>query len=124
MSTRIKHVFFDLDHTLWDFDKNSGLTFEKIFKLNAIDVELNSFLKVYEPINLNYWKLYREERVTKPQLRYGRLKDAFDQLELIVEDDMINHLSEAYIEHLLIKLRSLFLSNERGMECIGESQFK
>ena len=100
MSTRIKHVFFDLDHTLWDFDKNSGLTFEKIFKLNAIDVELNSFLKVYEPINLNYWKLYREERVTKPQLRYGRLKDAFDQLELIVEDDMINHLSEAYIEHL------------------------
>ena len=100
MSTRIKHVFFDLDHTLWDFDKNSGLTFEKIFKLNAIDVELNSFLKVYEPINLNYWKLYREERVTKPQLRYGRLKDAFDQLELVVEDDMIHHLSEAYIEHL------------------------
>ena len=100
MSTRIKHVFFDLDHTLWDFDKNSGLTFEKIFKLNAIDVELNSFLKFYEPINLNYWKLYREERVTKPQLRYGRLKDAFDQLELVVEDDMIHHLSEAYIEHL------------------------
>ena len=100
MSTRIKHVFFDLDHTLWDFDKNSGLTFEKIFKLNAIDVELNSFLNVYEPINLNYWKLYREERVTKPQLRYGRLKDAFDQLELVVEDDMIHHLSEAYIEHL------------------------
>ena len=52
MSNGIKHVFFDLDHTLWDFDKNSGLTFEKIFKLNNIDVELKEFLPVYEPINL------------------------------------------------------------------------
>ena len=27
----ITDVFFDLDHTLWDFEKNSALTFEKIF---------------------------------------------------------------------------------------------
>ncbi|PTM02782.1 MAG: noncanonical pyrimidine nucleotidase, YjjG family [Bacteroidetes bacterium] len=101
MSNGIKHVFFDLDHTLWDFDKNSGLTFEKIFKLNNIDVELKDFLPVYEPINLSYWKLYREEKVTKSALRYGRLKEAFDQIEVTVEDDIINHLSEAYIEHLI-----------------------
>jgi len=75
MNKIIKHVFFDLDHTLWDFDKNSGLTFQKIFKLNAIDTKLKDFLEVYEPINLKYWKLYREERVTKSALRYGRLKD-------------------------------------------------
>jgi putative hydrolase of the HAD superfamily len=100
MKTKIKHVFFDLDHTLWDFDKNSGLTFEKVFKLNNIDVKLEDFLTVYEPINLNYWKLYREEKVTKSALRYGRLKEAFDLIEMQVEDDLINHLSEAYIEHL------------------------
>lgn len=29
----ITDVFFDLDHTLWDFDKNSALTFDKIFKI-------------------------------------------------------------------------------------------
>lgn len=100
MSQHIKHVFFDLDHTLWDFDKNSGLTFEKIFKLNNIDVKLNDFLPVYEPINLNYWKLYREEKVTKSALRYGRLKEAFDEIGVHVEDQVINHLSVAYIEHL------------------------
>jgi putative hydrolase of the HAD superfamily len=38
-----KHIFFDLDHTLWDFDKNSALTFEKIFKLNNLDIDLDSF---------------------------------------------------------------------------------
>ncbi|WP_296384707.1 YjjG family noncanonical pyrimidine nucleotidase [Winogradskyella sp.] len=96
----IKHVFFDLDHTLWDFDKNSGFTFYKIFKLNNIDTRLKDFLEVYEPINLKYWKMYREERVTKSALRYGRLKEAFDAINIDVEDDMINHLSEAYIEHL------------------------
>ena len=63
-----------MDHTLWDFDKNSGLTFEKIFKTNNIDIDLNDFLQVYEPINFEYWKLYREEKVTKSALRYGRLK--------------------------------------------------
>jgi putative hydrolase of the HAD superfamily len=100
MTHQIKHVFFDLDHTLWDFDKNSGLTFEKIFKLNNLKVELDDFLPVYEPINFRYWKLYREEKVTKSALRYGRLKDAFDAIEVKIEDELINHLSDAYIEHL------------------------
>jgi putative hydrolase of the HAD superfamily len=100
MREDIKHVFFDLDHTLWDFDKNSGLTFERIFKLNNINVQLDSFLEVYEPINLKYWKLYREERVTKPALRYGRLREAFDTINVSIEDEMINHLSVAYIDHL------------------------
>jgi len=100
MNNNIKHVFFDLDHTLWDFDKNSGLTFEKIFELYRINVKLETFLEVYEPINLKYWKLYREERVSKPDLRYGRLKEAFDIVGLEVEDEIINLLSVAYIDHL------------------------
>ncbi|WP_439153027.1 YjjG family noncanonical pyrimidine nucleotidase [Winogradskyella sp.] len=100
MREDIKHVFFDLDHTLWDFDKNSGLTFERIFKLNNIEIQLDTFLEVYEPINLKYWKLYREERVTKPALRYGRLREAFDAVKIRVQDDMINHLAIAYIDHL------------------------
>jgi putative hydrolase of the HAD superfamily len=61
----ISHVFFDLDHTLWDFDKNSGLTFQKIFQMNNMDIDLAEFLKVYEPLNLNYWKLYREDKIDK-----------------------------------------------------------
>lgn len=96
----ISHVFFDLDHTLWDFDKNSGLTFEKIFELNEIDINLNDFLKVYEPINLNYWKLYREEKIDKASLRYKRLSDTFNILEFEVKSRTINRLSEEYIEHL------------------------
>lgn len=100
MKENIKHVFFDLDHTLWDFDKNSGLTFKKIFELHHIDVCLTDFLEVYEPINFKYWKLYREEKVTKANLRYGRLKDAFNAINVKVNDTVIDDLSVAYIEHL------------------------
>ena len=100
MNKDIKHIFFDLDHTLWDFDKNSGLTFQKIFDLHEINVGLNDFLEVYEPINFKYWKLFREEKVNKPKLRYGRLKDAFDAIDFFVEDNLIDQLSEDYITYL------------------------
>lgn len=96
----ITDIFFDLDHTLWDFDKNSALTFEKIFKLNNIDVNLNTFLSHYEPINLKYWKLYREEKIDKASLRFGRLNDAFLAIDFTVETDVINQLSEDYITYL------------------------
>lgn len=97
---KIEHIFFDLDHTLWDFDKNSALTFEKIFKLNKLELQIEKFLPIYEPINLNYWKLYREERIDKANLRYKRLKDAFDALEFQVEDEIIDKLAIDYIEYL------------------------
>ena len=96
----IKHIFFDLDHTLWDFDKNSALTFDKIFKLNQIDLDIQKFLSIYEPVNLNYWRLYRNAEIDKDKLRYGRLKDTFDQMEFLIEDELIYLLSEDYITHL------------------------
>jgi len=96
----IEHVFFDLDHTLWDFEANSAKTFEFIFNQSKIDVSLNDFLYHYIPINHKYWKLYREEKISKPKLRYGRLKEVFDDLEYTISDDMIHHLSEIYIDNL------------------------
>ncbi|MFD1160837.1 MULTISPECIES: YjjG family noncanonical pyrimidine nucleotidase [Hwangdonia] len=96
----ITDIFFDLDHTLWDFDKNSALTFDKIFKLNNININLNEFLAYYEPINLNYWKLYRDEKIDKASLRFGRLNDAFSAVDFTVENHVIHQLSEDYITHL------------------------
>lgn len=96
----ITDIFFDLDHTLWDFDRNSALTFEKIFSLNKVSLDLEEFLFHYEPINLDYWKLYREDKVDKATLRYRRLSDSFDRLDYKVSDDLINKLSIDYIAYL------------------------
>ena len=96
----VTDVFFDLDHTLWDFDKNSALTFERILGTNDIPVALTDFLKVYVPANMEFWKLFREEKITKEELRYQRLKSVFDKLGIVVVDEMINKLSEEYIKYL------------------------
>lgn len=96
----ITDVFFDLDHTLWDFEKNSALTFGKILKTHKVGVDIDDFLEVYVPINHAYWKLYRDEKVTKEELRYERLKKSFDALEYSVTDELINTLSVDYIEEL------------------------
>lgn len=96
----ITDIFFDLDHTLWDFDKNSELTLDKIFKMNAIEVELNDFLSHYRDINFQYWKLYRDAKIDKEVLRFGRLKDTFVATNIHVPDDMVHKLSNDYITYL------------------------
>ena len=96
----IKNVFFDLDHTLWDFERNSALTFELLFNKYKLDIDINSFLKVYVPINLEYWRLYRNESISKEYLRFNRLNDAFKKLNIDVSIDLINKLSYDYIENL------------------------
>ncbi|SDQ48328.1 YjjG family noncanonical pyrimidine nucleotidase [Flagellimonas zhangzhouensis] len=96
----VTDVFFDLDHTLWDFEKNSALTFAKILTENKVEVELEVFLEVYSPINFQMWALYRENKITKSALRYQRLRLTFDKLGAEVSDEIIDVLAHEYIEHL------------------------
>lgn len=96
----ITDVFFDLDHTLWDFDRNSGLAFERVFRKHNIELDLSDFLKEYEPINLYYWKQYREETITKEELRRGRLMEAFSFFKISMTLQKIDLLATSYIEEL------------------------
>lgn len=95
-----KHLFFDLDHTLWDFDKNSGFAFDTIFKNQGFDISLEEFLNIYIPRNQHYWKLYQVNQISHEDLRYYRLKDVFDALHFEVSDEIINQLSDDYIRYL------------------------
>jgi len=95
-----KHLFFDLDHTLWDFDKNSAFAFETIFKERDFKISLDDFLKIYIPRNQHYWKLYQVNQISHEELRYFRLKDVFDALQFEVSDAIIHQLSEDYINYL------------------------
>ena len=99
----ITDIFFDLDHTLWDFERNSAITYEQIFNEQEVGVELPDFLEVYVPLNLHFWKLYREGRIVMERLRYERLKTVFDQLNYAISDAQILLLADEYIRHLSSK---------------------
>jgi putative hydrolase of the HAD superfamily len=81
MYSRIRHIFFDLDHTLWDFETNSRAALEEMFVNHGIDAKCNTafseFLQTYEGINHRYWELYSAKQVSKDELRYRRFHDAF-----------------------------------------------
>ncbi|MFL0095514.1 YjjG family noncanonical pyrimidine nucleotidase [Tenacibaculum maritimum] len=96
----IQHIFFDLDHTLWDFERNSELAFQRIFEERKIPISITDFLKIYKPINFKYWKLYREEKVSKEALRYNRLKETFEELTYSISTELIIAISEDYINFL------------------------
>ena len=95
-----KHIFFDLDHTLWDFEKNSALAFRDIFEAHEVVVDHDAFIRAYVPINVRYWKLFRDGDIDQQQLRYGRFREAFAEVGIDVNVDLITLLSEAYIERL------------------------
>jgi YjjG family noncanonical pyrimidine nucleotidase len=96
----ITDIFFDLDHTLWDFDKNSEHAFDRIFKEKHPDVSTTQFVEVYAPINQACWKLYQVDLISHDELRYKRLKDSFDALGIEMSDAQINQMAIDYIEYL------------------------
>ena len=96
----ITDIFFDLDHTLWDFDRNSRLAFHRVFNQYSITINMDEFLKIYEPINFQYWKLYREERIDKLELRRGRFLDAFQSFSICFSIEEVDALADSYIDEL------------------------
>ena len=96
----ITDIFFDLDHTLWDFDRNSILAFEKIFAAHHPTIDTNIFIEIYAPINQACWKLYQVDKITHEELRYNRLRQSFDTLNYTISDEEINKISHDYIEFL------------------------
>jgi YjjG family noncanonical pyrimidine nucleotidase len=99
-STKITDIFFDLDHTLWDFDVNSELAFEIILKKEHPTIEIADFIEKYAPINQACWKLYQYDKITHAELRYNRLKYTFDALEYFVSDGQIENIAHDYIQLL------------------------
>lgn len=97
MTENIKHVFFDLDHTLWDFDKNSELAFAEIFTADFKPIDVLDFMKVYIPINQECWRLYQTDQITHQELKYNRFRQSFDAIDAKISDQEIDYITEKYL---------------------------
>ena len=98
--TIIRDVFFDLDHTLWDFEKNSALAFAHIFGNLGITANLEDYLRIYVPVNHEYWEKYRKDEISHEELRFGRFRKAFDILGYPISDEDVVAVSSEYIKCL------------------------
>ncbi len=103
MNKSYKHLFFDLDHTLWDFDKNSELTLRKLYdeyKLTDRGVEdFDLFHKTYNAHNDRLWERFRNGYIRRDDLRWKRIW--YTLLDFKIGDTALAYeLSAAYLEIL------------------------
>ena len=77
-----KHIFFDLDRTLWDFDTNTKDTIREIFYSYDFQNTIGNFdewYTNYQKHNVHLWDLYGQGEIKKEYLRdmrfYFALKD-------------------------------------------------
>jgi len=94
-----KHLFFDLDRTLWDFDQNSEVALRHILEEEALIPKVESFErfhKVYIQQNAHLWKLYGKGKIKKEELRYERFRAALRKFK-IQDEALVHRIGDAYV---------------------------
>lgn len=100
MNNKYEHIFFDLDRTLWDFDKNSQKVLNDIyryFKLNELIDSNNVFIDKYKEVNELLWKEYAKNKVSKDELRWRRFEDTLAYFK-INDKQLAVSIGDYYVE--------------------------
>ena len=98
--SKYKHIFFDLDRTLWDFDAAAEVAFERIYEkydLKSLGIpNAHEFHEVYHPLNERLWEQYRANEITKDDLNRTRFVLPLEHYG-IHDIALADHLSEDYV---------------------------
>ena len=86
MNKKYKHIFFDLDHTMWDFDKNATEVLQELYDEFGFH-ELGYFRKeefvdVFHTVNRDLWQMHDKGKINKNIIRNDRFKLIFNRLGL------------------------------------------
>lgn len=98
---KYKHLFFDLDHTLWDFETNSSESLQEIYEehnLTHIGVtSFNEFLVLYHKHNNHYWEEYRNGNTRVAEMRVDRFVKTLASFN-ISDTGLAQTLSSEYLK--------------------------
>ncbi|MCB0792113.1 MAG: YjjG family noncanonical pyrimidine nucleotidase [Flavobacteriales bacterium] len=96
-----RHIFFDLDHTLWDLRTNSRDMLAELYAdldLAAAGVpDVTALIEVYEEINGALWKDYGLGRIPKEVLRVLRFRNTLGQFG-VNDADLARRMAREYLE--------------------------
>lgn len=99
----IKHIFFDLDNTLWDYRRNAKITLVKLFEEFQIrekyGFSFDAFYPYYYESNEQLWADFRDGKVTKEELRARRFPEAFENLG-IPDADFALEYEKRFVEEV------------------------
>lgn len=96
----LKHIFFDLDRTLWDFETNVDITLREMFTRYNLGEKIESvelFITEYHKQNQRYWDLYIDGKIKKEHLRTVRYQKTLEAFG-IKNKHMALQMGEDYIK--------------------------
>lgn len=101
---KIRHIFFDLDNTLWDHRKNAYLTIKDLFQKLEIGekypIDFEPFHVKYNEINEKLWEDIRDGLIDKDYLRKHRFYDTF--LHFGVDDEALaSYFENHFLDQIL-----------------------
>lgn len=111
---RYRHLFFDLDHTLWDFDANARITLEQLhqeLKLHERGVhDFEVFYKNYLVHNERLWEKYRLGQIKQEELRLKRMWLSLLDFK-IADEALAREMSKLFLQ--LLPTRTLMFPHTR-----------
>ena len=123
--SKYKHIFFDLDRTLWDFETNSFETLSELsikYKFKDLGIDsIDSFITQYNPINNRMWDEYGKGIIDKKTLRYGRFSEALLKFN-INDKQLAKQFADDYIASSPLKT-SLFPHTKEVLEYLNQKYF-
>jgi len=120
-----KHIFFDLDHTLWDFEENSRETLEELygeFMLRERGVpDFRVFHQTYVQHNERMWERFRKGYINREDLRWKRVWHTLLAFK-IGDEKLVHAFSDRYLEILPTK-KHLFSDTGDLLDYLREKRY-
>lgn len=116
-----RHLFFDLDRTLWDFEKNSQAALSILYHDLKLDDHIDSFHSfhgTYKRINAKLWQLYGSGQLSKEVLRIKRFTDTLERFA-VKNDELSNALADGYVK-ISPYQTNLFPGTKETLEILSE----
>jgi putative hydrolase of the HAD superfamily len=100
---KYQHLFFDLDHTLWDFDTNAKECLVEIyneFDLKSKSIEsFDKFFDTYEVHNNMLWGRYEHGYISSEELKWKRMWLTLLDFK-IADEKLSREMGDYYLEIL------------------------
>ena len=96
-----KVVLFDLDHTLWDFTRNSFETLTELYAQHDLDklngLSFDQFYNAFNDVNTKLWDQYDRGLLDRDVIRYQRFNMVLDAVN-IQHNEIAANLSRDYLK--------------------------
>jgi putative hydrolase of the HAD superfamily len=123
---KYRHLFFDLDHTLWDFNENARLTLHELYhELSLEKAGVNNFehfLKVYLAHNEQLWEKYRNGMMKAEELRWRRMWNTLSDFG-IHDENLARQLGLRFLE-LLPTRKMLFADAVETLQYLKDKGYQ